>query len=72
MDKCEIYEGNIRSYRKLESIARELQQQVTEKIVDKTLRLEQFVVDFVQDATNKWYLLKIKYGKTGSKHKAQS
>lgn len=69
MELCEIYEGNIRAYQKLESTAKELSAQLRDRVVDKSQKIEQFVVDFIQDSSNKWYLLKIKYGKTCEKQR---
>lgn len=40
MELCDIYEGNIRAYKELENIVKELKQQVCDKFVDKMQNLK--------------------------------
>lgn len=61
-----LYEGKNQSFSTIISMTEYLRAKIDYYILENT-RLTELAVDYIQDAAGRWFLLKIKYGKTLNK-----
>ena len=71
IEKTDLYEGKNKSFENIIYLTKYLKNKIDNYALDD-FKLTELAVDYLQDNSGKWYLLKIKYGKTVKKNDSKN